>query len=108
MALRRPTYDVQLDPNSDELVRVVVTLADQLVAEREAPRHDVPLDPSLAPQHTAALWVWCAARRQVGNVGTFADFTNTAVFEPVVDERTQEAQVQGVDPTRPEAPTLAS
>jgi hypothetical protein len=61
MAVRRPTYLVELDDGSEH--RVEVLMADQLRAELEAPRHSIPVDVASAPVHTTALWVWSALLR---------------------------------------------
>ncbi len=78
-----------------EPVTVTVTLADQLVAEKEAPRHGITAE-AHAPMHTTALWVWCALRRGGAGVGTFREWVDAGGdFEPVMEAPAP------VDPTQP-------
>lgn len=107
--MKRPTYDVHLDGYPDP-VRVEVHLADQLVAEREAPKVGLTVDPGQHPMATTTLWLWCALRRMATDVGPFGAFQNRLLqgFEPVTetDPETGQEVSPDIPPTLPAAPTL--
>jgi hypothetical protein len=89
-----------LDDGSRHVVEVL--MPDQLRAELEAPRHNIPVDVSAAPVHTTALWVWSALLRTgVLAEGTkFQEARPRLVFVRKLDPDLEPAQAdQPVDPT---------
>lgn len=59
MPLHRPSYLVELTPDT-EPITVVVSSGDQLRAELEQQRLHLP---ERAPMHTTVLWLWSALVR---------------------------------------------
>lgn len=97
---KRPAYLVELDDDTDH--RVEILMADQLRAELEAPKHGIPVDVSLAPVHTTALWCWSALLRTgVLPAGTkFQDARQRIVMVKRLDPADEPAADQPVDPTQ--------
>lgn len=94
--MERPTFQVELDDGTTHVVEVL--MADQLRAELEAPRNGIPVDVSLAPVHTTALWVWSALLR----TGQLEAGTKFQEFRPrlLLVKRVEAAPDVKVDPTQ--------
>lgn len=94
MALERPEYYVTTSQIDHE--RVQVRWADQLLAEREGPRHGIT---DKLPLALTTYWVWAALKRDGHPVGEFQAFYQDADLdvEPIKD----------VDPVPPSEPAPA-
>lgn len=84
-------YTAYLADGSEHHVHV--RWADQLLAEREAPRHGIT---NAQPLHVTTYWVWAALKREGLYTGEFQQFLNVDVLGITPDSEQAE-----VPPTQP-------
>lgn len=84
-------YTVYLADGSEH--HVTVRWADQLLAEREAPRHGIT---NALPLHTTTYWVWAALKREGLYSADFQQFMNVDLVGVTPD-----SQRDQVPPTEP-------
>lgn len=77
MALELEQFDVYLNPVDPDAPpdRVAVRWADQLLAEREGPRHGLT-DMKAQKLHFVTYWCWAAMVREGNYAGDFQQFMN--------------------------------
>lgn len=100
MALYRPRYLVEYDPDQPPL-EVVVSSGDMMRAELEATRLKLP---ERAPFHLTALWLWSALVRAGIEQRKAAEFiAEPPEWQPVPGQQPGEVATADVDPTTPES-----